>query len=104
DGPAVTFAGVGNVELAGPPDVSRPPCMPGVLGSGRLHLRPALLPVAPGLRWGLVSDGIRQRDLRAAWDFAAALSPDAAARYVIERASRSDDDASVLVLDFDAEA
>jgi hypothetical protein len=98
----VTFAGVGNVELVAPADTSRPPCMPGVLGSGRLYLRPARLAVTPGARWGLVSDGIRQRELKGAWESAARLPPQAAAAAVLGSGARDDDDASVLVLDFRA--
>jgi len=98
-----TFAGVGNVELLGAADVPRPPCLPGVLGSGRLYLRPAPLLLTPGARWALVSDGLRQRDLRAAWDLAAPLPPGAAAHVLLERAGRPDDDASALLIDFDEE-
>jgi hypothetical protein len=99
----VTFAGVGNVELVAPADASRPPCMPGVVGSGRLYLRPARLAVMPGSRWGLVSDGIRHRELKTAWESAARLAPQAAAAAVLEAGARDDDDASVLVLDFRSE-
>lgn len=103
DADAVMFAGVGNVELAAPLDSSRPPCTPGIVGAGRLYLRPAVLPVKGGARWGLVSDGIRQRDLRAAWEATAGLAPQQAAKAVLERAAREDDDASVLVMDFHRE-
>jgi hypothetical protein len=103
DAETVTFAGVGNVELAAPPDTSRPPCTPGIVGNGRLYLRPSRLEVTRGARWGLVSDGIRQRDLRAAWEAAAPLAPEQAAKAVLERAARDDDDASVLVMDFHRE-
>jgi hypothetical protein len=100
EGDEVTFLGVGNVELLAPPDWPRPPCWPGILGSGRLRVRPTRLAVLPGSRWGLVSDGIRQRDVRKAWDECAALSPPDAAYHVLEHAGRVDDDASVLVIDF----
>lgn len=104
DAEEVTFLGVGNVELLAPPDWPRPPCWPGILGSGRLKVRPTRLAVVPGSRWGLVSDGIRQRDVRKAWDESAALSPPDAAYHVLQRAGRVDDDASVLVVDFFSEA
>jgi hypothetical protein len=100
EGDDITFLGVGNVELVGPADWPRPPCMPGIVGAGRLHLRPARIAVVPGSRWGLVSDGIRQRQVRGAWETAAELAPERAAQHVLEWAGRVDDDASVLVLDF----
>jgi hypothetical protein len=100
EGEAITFLGIGNVELLGPTDWPRPPCMPGILGAGRLHLRPARLAVVPGSRWALISDGIRQRQVKAVWERAATLSPEQAAQHVLEWAGREDDDATVLVLDF----
>ncbi len=88
DAQGVVFAGVGNVDIHGPGDVSRPTTMRGTLGSGRRFVyREFALAAAPGQRWVLVSDGIMARSINGALE-------------KVRPASRSDDDASALVLDF----
>jgi phosphoserine phosphatase RsbX len=97
-----SFAGVGNVELFGPKGVSRPACVPGVLGRGFniKQLRESRLPAETGHRWALASDGLRAREVPRALEHAAGLPPVQAAASLIELAGRTDDDASVLVMDF----
>jgi negative regulator of sigma-B (phosphoserine phosphatase) len=94
------FAGLGNVEIIGLARMSRPVPSPGRVGRGVRRVREWPLPAERGQRWALVSDGIRQRDLRAAFDSALEMSPADAAKHLVTTAARPDDDASALVLDF----
>jgi hypothetical protein len=95
------FAGVGNVELLGPPDAARPASQVGRVGRGLPALRETVLPLAAGARWVLASDGLRPRLLRAAWEATRPLPPAEAALRMIALAGRDDDDASALVLDLE---
>jgi hypothetical protein len=104
-GPAgATFAGVGNVELYGPPSRPRPMSVPGVLGRPGRMFREQTIEVRARDRWVLASDGLRARDMSVALEATAALDPAAAAARLVELAGREDDDASVLVIDFGAPA
>jgi hypothetical protein len=94
-----TYAGIGNVEIHGPPGVSRPPSMTGTVGKGLKRFKEFPLAIAPGQRWILVSDGIQARQLLAATEAVSAMFPERAARELVERAGREDDDVSALVLD-----
>ena len=96
----VSFAGVGNVELYGPPDAPRPPCVSGTLGRGLKVFREYAVEVVPGQRWVLVSDGIRARDMVKALAAVAGLDPASAAQELVKLAGRPDDDASALIMDF----
>ena len=100
DGERAMFAGVGNIELYGPPGVSAPPALSGVLGGGRRTFREFPLPLGPGQRWILASDGICARDLRKRIPETSPLSPTVAATKLLEWTGRRDDDASLLVMDY----
>jgi hypothetical protein len=93
------FGGIGNVEIIGPAEVARPASQVGRVGRGLRSLREVALPAAAGQRWVLASDGIRPRALRGALEASAALPPEEAAQQILALAGRTDDDASVLVLD-----
>lgn len=95
------FAGVGNVELFGPAEVSRPAPQVGRLGRGLRPLREATLPVQAGQRWALASDGLRHREMRRALDETRRLPMGEAADRLLELVGRADDDASVLLIDFE---
>jgi len=97
----VRFAGVGNVELFGPPEVSRPAPQVGRVGRGLRPLRESILPVSAGQRWALASDGLRHREMRRALDQTRRLPLVEAAANLLELVGRDDDDASVLLVDFD---
>jgi phosphoserine phosphatase RsbX len=87
--------GVGNVELrcAG---VSLPVVLsPGILGVGKVRLRPFTGRLNPGCRLYMFSDGISRR---APFTELAQLSADEACRELLDRYRRNHDDASVLVL------
>lgn len=98
----VAYAGVGNVDLYGPPGVARPANVAGMLGRPPLRVRELAVEVAAGQRWVLASDGMMMRQLPAALEATRALEPRAAAPRLIELAARQEDDASVLVMDFGA--
>jgi hypothetical protein len=93
------FAGVGNVEVLGPPEVSRPVSQVGRVGRGLRPLRVVPVPLPLGARWVLASDGLRPRLLRSAWEATLALPPAEAAQRFLELAGRDDDDASALVVE-----
>ncbi len=96
----VRFAGIGNVDVYGPPGVSRPTCVPGILGRGIATFREFELFAEPGHRWVLVSDGLKAREMPKALEAAQNLSAVDAAKALLERAARPDDDACVVVIDF----
>jgi len=98
----VLFAGVGNVELLGPANAKRPACVPGILGREMKRFREYALEVSPGDRWVLFSDGVRGREIARVLASLRLLDPAAAAKAIIERAGRPDDDVSALVMDFGA--
>ncbi len=100
DGSAV-FAGIGNVDLVGPPEARRPACVAGVLGQGLRTFREYPLSVVPGDRWVLVSDGVRGRSLPKALDSVRPFPTEKAAKELLTLAGREDDDACVLVMDFE---
>lgn len=97
----VWFAGIGNVEIYGPPGLRRPPTTAGVVGRGLRKLREWPLHVEDGERWVLVSDGIRRRSVAAALNEARPLPPDEAASKILQLAGREDDDVAVVVVDWD---
>jgi hypothetical protein len=94
------FAGIGNVEIFGPDEVSRPAPSVGRIGRGVRRYREAELPIAAGHRWALASDGLRHREMRRALAGCRALAPQQAAQHLVDQLAREDDDASVLVIDF----
>jgi hypothetical protein len=96
----VVFAGIGNVELWGPPDVSRPPISAGVVGRGLRVVREWPLAVEGGQRWVLASDGLQRRAAAKAIGEARALEPDEAAVKILQLAGRDDDDVGVVVVDW----
>ncbi|MFZ5445667.1 MAG: SpoIIE family protein phosphatase [Myxococcota bacterium] len=96
---AVSFAGVGNVELFAPEGVSRPVSMAGTLGGGAYRFRSFPVQMAPGQRWALVSDGIRAREGLSLFATLRAVAAEQAAAAMVERASRPHDDAAVLIID-----
>jgi negative regulator of sigma-B (phosphoserine phosphatase) len=99
-GGTVVFAGIGNVELYGPPGARRPATSPGTLGGPLRHYSEHPLSVEPGQRWVLASDGLKARDLSKSLEASRALAPYEAAQKLIELAGRENDDAGVVVLDF----
>ncbi len=99
-GDSVMFAGIGNVDIFGPAERPRPATRPGTLGKGVARLREEQLEVRQGDRWVLATDGLRARDMRRALDEVATLDASDAARELIARAGRHDDDAGVVVMDF----
>ncbi len=99
-GEKVRFAGIGNVEIWGPPDVSRPPTSAGVVGRGLRRVRDWELPVQDGQRWVLASDGIQRRAAARALCDARALEAEEAAARIVELAGREDDDVGVVVVDW----
>jgi hypothetical protein len=101
-GSDVTFAGVGNVELFSPPDVSRPVPTAGTLGGGAWRFRSTVLPLRAGQRWVLASDGIKARDASVLLPKLRAERPDAVADALLTQVTRAHDDASVLVVDVGA--
>lgn len=100
---ALTFAGVGNVEVFAPEGVARPVAMAGTLGGTGYRFRAFPLPLRAGQRWVLASDGIKARE-------ASALLPklkgtaEAVAEHLMTSATRANDDASVLVIDVELTA
>lgn len=101
-GDDVTFAGVGNVELFVPPDVSRPVPMAGTLGGASYRFRSTVLPLRAGQRWVLASDGIKAREANVLLPTLRGETPDSVAETLLTRVTRSHDDASVLVVDVGA--
>jgi len=97
---AMIYAGIGDVQLYGPPGAKRPPNTPGVVGRGLREVREWELQVTEGQRWVLASDGIRRREATAAIRDVAGVEPEEAAQRILLAAGRTDDDASVLVLDW----
>ena len=96
----ILFAGIGNVELWGPPDVARPPTSSGVVGRGLQRVREWELAVEDGHRWVLASDGVQRRAAAKAIEEARALPPEDAAAKILELAGREDDDVGVVVVDW----
>lgn len=99
-----TFAGVGNVELFSPADVSRPVPVAGTLGSGTYRFRSSVLPLRAGQRWVLASDGIRARDASALLAKNREEKPQAVLEALFSSAMRAHDDASVLIIDVETAA
>jgi hypothetical protein len=99
-GEGVRFAGIGNVEIWGPPDVSRPPTSAGVVGRGLRTVRTWDLPVQDGHRWVLASDGIQRRATAKALQDARPLPAEEAATRILELAGRHEDDVGVVVVDW----
>jgi phosphoserine phosphatase RsbX len=97
---SVTFAGVGNVDIYSPSGQPRPHAFAGTLGGNFKVYREFSLAVAPGQRWILASDGLRHRDMPKGIEAVRSLPPRDAASELLSLAGRSDDDASVLILDF----
>jgi hypothetical protein len=102
-GDRVAFMGIGNVELYGPPGVSRPPTNGGVVGRGLKTGREWPLQVEDGQRWMLASDGIKRRSAAGALKDSLPLPAQEAAAQILQAAGRDDDDASVLVVDWSRE-
>jgi hypothetical protein len=96
----VRFAGIGNVEIWGPPDVSRPPTSAGVVGRGLRAVRTWDLPVQDGHRWVLTSDGIQRRAAVKALLDAQPLNAEEAATRILDLAGRHEDDVGVVVVDW----
>jgi hypothetical protein len=99
----VWFAGLGNVELLVGPNKGRPHCVPGTLGvrgHKPLKLREAQLPTAPGDRYVLASDGMREREMAKELPQLRGLNANDTASALLAHASRPEDDATVLVIDF----
>jgi len=97
---SVLFAGIGNVELYGPPGVSRPPVTAGRVGRGLDPVRVWPLHVEDGQRWVLASDGIRRRAVAGALREVRGLAAEEAAARILQLAGRDEDDASVVVVDW----
>ncbi|HZN92485.1 MAG TPA: hypothetical protein VFB81_07255 [Myxococcales bacterium] len=97
---SVLFAGIGNVELYGPPGVSRPPVTAGRVGRGLGPVRVWPLAVEEGRRWVLASDGIRRRAVAGALKEVRGLAAEEAAERILQLAGREEDDASVVVVDW----
>ncbi len=104
EGEAAVFAGVGNVELFGPPGVNRPITMAGTLGGGAYRFRPFPLLLRPGQRWALASAGIKTREGAALFLKLVAAPAQEMVDALIERASRPHDDVAVLIIDTGAAA
>ncbi len=96
----VLFAGIGNVEIWGPPDVPRPPISAGVVGRGLRRVREWELAVEDGHRWVLASDGLQRRAAAKAIEDTRALAAEDAAAKILELAGREDDDVGVVVVDW----
>jgi negative regulator of sigma-B (phosphoserine phosphatase) len=97
----VLFAGIGNVEVYGPPGVPRPPTTAGMVGRGGMRtVREWRLAVEDGHRWVLVSDGISRRAAAGALRDAQPLPAEEAAARILQLAGREDDDAAVVVVDW----
>lgn len=96
----VLFAGIGNVEVYGPPGVRRPPIAAGMVGRGLRGVREWRLPVEDGHRWALASDGIRRRAAAGGLREARPLAAEEAAARILQIAGREDDDAAVVVVDW----
>jgi len=96
----VLFAGIGNVEIWGPKDASRPPTSAGLVGRGLRAVREWELAVADGQRWVLGSDGLQRRSAAKAIEEARALAVEEAAAKILELAGREDDDVGVVVVDW----
>jgi phosphoserine phosphatase RsbX len=96
----VLFAGIGNVEIYGPPDTRRPPTSAGVVGRGLRGVREWTLEVEDGHRWVLASDGVQRRMAPKAIGETRALPVEEAAEKVLQLAGREDDDVAVVVVDW----
>lgn len=99
----VWYAGIGNVELYGPPKASRPPNTPGVVGRGLRAVREWELRIEDGQRWVLASDGVQRRALAGALQQTRHLPAEEAAGQLLRLAGRADDDASVVVMDWECD-
>ncbi|MBL9039123.1 MAG: SpoIIE family protein phosphatase [Archangium sp.] len=104
DAQGATFAGVGNIDIFGPEGVARPVSIPGIVGSGRYRFRPFSLDVRAGQRWVLASDGLRASAVTTLLHAETRPPADAFAEALIAQAARPNDDACVLVIDFDEAA
>jgi len=99
--PALTWAGVGNVEAilahedytAGFEPKNLMP-QPGIVGHRLPQLHPVTLPLEPGLTAVLATDGIDMAFMR---EFRPVGSPDRIAERIVEKHARPTDDALVLV-------
>ena len=99
-GERILFAGIGNVELWGPRDVSRPPTSSGVVGRGLGRVREWELAVEDGQRWVLGSDGLQRRAASKAIQETRVLAVEEAASQILQLAGREDDDVGVVVVDW----
>lgn len=102
EGAAAQFAGVGNVEVFAPEGVSRPVSMAGTLGGAAYRYRSFTVPLAPGHRWALVSDGIRAREGSVLFQKFRTWSAQEAADALVSQAGRAHDDVAVLIIDVEA--
>ncbi len=100
EGSRVSFAGVGSVELHGPPALRRAASVPGVLGRGLHGFREQVLEVSPGDRVVLFSDGVRAAELSAVLEACRGKPARETARELVDRASRPEADSTALVVDF----
>lgn len=96
----VVFAGVGNVEIVGPPGRSRPLPMSGVLGRGNFRFREWAMELSGPERWYLASDGVKMRGVQQVLEKLKTSDAGTAAQELIRLAGREDDDASAIALDF----
>jgi len=96
------FAGVGNVEIFGPEGVSRPVTMAGTLGGGVYRFRSFPVALAPGQRWGLVTDGIKAREGNALFAKLRESPAEHAVEALIAQAGRAHDDVGVALIDVGA--
>lgn len=96
-----SFAGVGNVDIFGPPGSVRPVAMAGTLGGGRYRFREFPLKTSAGQRWVLASDGLFARRIPEALNTLKSLPAQQAAEQLVAAHSRSHDDACALVIDFE---
>jgi hypothetical protein len=99
---AVTFAGVGNVELFAPEGISRPISMAGTLGGAAYRFRSFPLKFEAGQRWALASDGIKAREGGALFAKHRTSPAQQVVDLMVEQASRPHDDVAVLIIDVEA--
>jgi hypothetical protein len=96
------FAGVGNVEVFAPEGISRPVSMAGTLGGAAYRFRSFAVPLSPGQRWALASDGIKAREGSKVFGAHRLLPSQLAADAMVEQAGRPHDDVAVLIIDVEA--
>jgi hypothetical protein len=94
-----TFAGVGNVEVFSPAEVSQPVSMAGTLGGGAYRFRTFVLPLRAGQRWVLASDGINPREAAPLITKLIQQPATTVADALMAGAGRDTDDVSLVVID-----